>query len=115
MGIYGEWGTKVVTALGGAPVAVPPPAIYESLQRKIVDGSGCDPEILENSKVYEVVKYWHYLNFQFVPFFFAMSNNAWNKLPADIQKIMTDKAALMADRIDADFRDSTVESSGYRC
>jgi TRAP-type C4-dicarboxylate transport system substrate-binding protein len=110
MGIYGDWGTKVVVALGGAPVAVPPPAVYESLQRKIVDGSGCDPEMLDSGKIYEVVKYWHYLNFQFVPFFWVMSNNAWNKLPADIQQIITEKAALMADRVDADFRDSTTRA-----
>jgi TRAP-type C4-dicarboxylate transport system substrate-binding protein len=110
IGIYGEWGTKMWAAVGGVPVAVPPPQVYESVQRKIVDGSAMDPEMLEAQAIYEVVKYWHNLCFLFCPFFIVMNNDTWSSLPPDIQKIILDKAALLPDIVDADFRESTVRA-----
>jgi TRAP-type C4-dicarboxylate transport system substrate-binding protein len=110
IGVYGNWGTKLMEALGAVPVAVIPPEIYESMQRKIVDGSCMDPEILESNMVYEVAKYWHNLNFQFVPFYFICNGDVWNTIPADLQQIMLDAGSKMPDQIDADFRESVVRA-----
>lgn len=100
MGIYGEWGTKLMAALGAVPVSVTPPEVYEALQRKIVDASCMDSVMLEAFKIYEIVKYWHNLPYQFVPWWFAMNRNTWNRLPPDIQKIFEDATARLPDRVD---------------
>lgn len=92
IGIYGQWQTKIVKAIGAVDVAVPPPAVYENMQRKIVDSSFLDPEFLETQKVKEIGKYLHALNYLFVPFWQVMNQKTWDSLPADVQKIMMDEA-----------------------
>jgi TRAP-type C4-dicarboxylate transport system substrate-binding protein len=93
IGQNSAFGMKTCVALGMAPVPAPPPAIYENLQRKIMDGSFMDPEMMDSFKLSEVVKYYHVVNFQFMPFWFGFNRNSWDKLPADIQKILQDEAA----------------------
>lgn len=83
---------KVVTALGGVPVAMPQPATYEALQKGVVEGTFAPMETLKGWKQAEVIKYTTncrdigYTTAMFV----VMNKQKWEKLPADIQKIFTE-------------------------
>jgi TRAP-type transport system periplasmic protein len=100
MGMYGEWGTKECAALGFVPVAVPNNVVYENLQKGVVEGSFMDPEFIISQNVGEIIKYWHEITILYTPFWWGMNQKTWDSLPADIQKIMTDQAALMPDFCD---------------
>jgi TRAP-type transport system periplasmic protein len=82
--------TKIVTALGGAPVSMPMGETYEALSRGVVEGSIAPYEALQGWKWGEVVKFtveaWgmSYIG----TFFVVMNKDRWNSLPADIQNII---------------------------
>lgn len=81
---------KIVTALGGAPVAMPMGETYDAISRGVVDGSMAPQESLEGWKWGEVVKFTtedfgaSYTAGMFV----VMNKSKWNALPPDIQKII---------------------------
>jgi TRAP-type C4-dicarboxylate transport system substrate-binding protein len=106
IGKYGEWGTKQLAAMGCTPIAVPPHEIYEAMQRKIVDGSCLDPEMLESQMLCEVSGYLHCLCHEFSPVFFAMNKDVWSTIPSDVQKIMNDYAAGLPATIEADLTET---------
>jgi TRAP-type C4-dicarboxylate transport system substrate-binding protein len=118
IGQNSEFGIKTCVALGMAPVPAPPPTVYESLQRTIIDGSFMDPEMMDSFKLGELVKYFHAVNFHFMPFWFGLNKNSWSRLPADIQKIMEDEAAKIPGWADAYHTKAALEAiesakSGY--
>ncbi len=81
---------KVVKALGGTPVAMPMPELYQALQRGVVDGALYPVEVNKGWKMAEVVKYMTvdkpiaYTS----TFFVVMNKGKWAALPADIKKII---------------------------
>ncbi len=83
---------KIVTALGGSPVAMPQPETYEALQKGVVEATLCPVETLKGWKQGEAINdvtdssAIGYTTTMFV----VMNKDAWNKLPADIQKIFTE-------------------------
>ena len=101
IGQNSEYGMKTCAALGMATVPAGPPVVYENLQRKIMDGSFMDPEMMDSFKLAELVKYYHAVNFHFMPFWFGVNKNSWSRLPADIQKILQDEAAKIPAWADA--------------
>lgn len=82
---------KVVSALGGIPVAMPQPDTYEALQKGVVDGTFAPMETLKGWKQGEVIKYT--TNTRDIGYttgmFVVMNKQKWEKLPADIQQIFT--------------------------
>ena len=82
--------TKIVTALGGAPVSMPMGETYEALSRGVVEASIAPYEALQGWKWGEVVKFtveaWGMAYSS--AFFIAMNKDKWNALPPDIQKII---------------------------
>ena len=80
--------SKVVSALGGIPVAMPMGETYDALKRGMVDGSMAPPESLEGWKWGEVVKYTteSFGAGYSTGFFVAMNKEKWNALPAEVQK-----------------------------
>lgn len=91
---------KVVAALGGTPVAMPMPELYQALQRGVVDGGMYPVETNKGWKMAEVVKYCteNYANAYTTTFFVVMNKAKWAKLPADIQKIIREINALWIDK-----------------
>lgn len=79
-----------VKALGAAPITLPGNEIYTALDRKTIDGYGW--AVLGNISMswHEVAKYIiepriFQMNIE------ALANlNSWNKLPADLQRLLTD-------------------------
>ena len=82
--------SKVVSALGAIPVAMPMGETYDALKRGMVDGSMAPPESLEGWKWGEVVKYTteSFGAGYSTGFFVAMNKDKWNALPTETQKII---------------------------
>lgn len=79
---------KIVTALGGTPVAMPMGETYDAISRGVVDGSMAPIESLQGWRWGEVVKSSTecYGAAYSTAFFVAMNKNKWNALPPDIQQ-----------------------------
>lgn len=84
--------SKIVECLGGTPVAMAQGDTYESLQKGVVDATLCPVETLKGWKQGEVIQYVvdssaiGYTTAMFV----VMNKDKWNKLPADLQQVLTD-------------------------
>ena len=110
---------KIVTALGGVPVAMPMGDTYDALSRGVVDGSMAPQESLQGWKWGEVVKYTteSYGSSYSTGMFVVMNKDKWNALPPDIQKIIEkvneewiEKQGKAWDEIDKQGRDFTLKS-----
>ena len=79
---------KIVSALGGTPVAMPMGETYDALSRGVVDGSMAPQESLEGWKWGEVVTSSTecYGAAYSTAFFVAMNKAKWDTLPADVQQ-----------------------------
>ena len=110
--------TKIVTALGGAPVSMPMGETYEALSRGVVEASIAPYEALQGWKWGEVVKFtveaWGMAYSS--AFFIAMNKDKWNALPPDIQKIIEkvneewiEKQGKAWDEIDKAGKDFTIQ------
>jgi TRAP-type C4-dicarboxylate transport system substrate-binding protein len=81
---------KIVTALGGTPVAMPMGETYDALSRGVVDGSMGPQESLQGWRWGEVVKSSTecYGAAYSTAFFVAMNKAKWEALPADAQQVI---------------------------
>jgi TRAP-type C4-dicarboxylate transport system substrate-binding protein len=81
---------KIVTALGGAPVAMDMGETYDALSRGVVEGSMAPYEALQGWKWGEVVNFTteNYGSSYSTGFFVVMNKEKWSALPPDIQKII---------------------------
>jgi TRAP-type transport system periplasmic protein len=109
---------KIVTALGGTPVAMPMSDTYDAISRGIVDGSVGPMEALYGWKLGEVIKFTdqNYGSAFSAAFFVVMNKEKWNSLPPDVQKTIEavnaewiGKAGKVWDEIDKEGRDFTLK------
>lgn len=79
---------KIVTALGGTPVAMPMGETYDALSRGVVDGSMAPMESLQGWRWGEVVKSTteDYGAAYSTAFFVVMNKAKWEALPKDVQE-----------------------------
>jgi len=79
----------VIKALGGTPAPTPMPEVYDAISKGVIDGESSNFETLKTFRFAEVVKYetncWQITNPY--PFYVAMNNDSYKKLPADIKAI----------------------------
>ena len=110
---------KIITALGGTPVAMPMPDTYDALNRGIVDGSMAPQESLQGWKWGEVVKYTteNFDSSYSTGMFVVMNRKKWDSLPKDVQQIIEqvnkewiEKQGRAWDEIDAEGRKFTIKS-----
>ena len=81
---------KIITALGGTPVSMPPPEQYDALQKGVIDGCWTTKESLINYRIAEVTKYTtdNYGASTGAMNFYCMNKKKWDPLPDDLQKII---------------------------
>ena len=100
---------EVVAALGATPRPIAMPEAYEAMQKKVIDGLMIPMETLRAFRLAEVSKYatecWPIG--QVYTFFLVMNKDTWNKLPANIQKVINEypfeeKLATTWNEIDID-------------
>ncbi len=78
----------LVKALGGTPVAMPMPELYQALQKGVVEGAFYPMEVNKGWKMAEQVKYCTMsLSCAYTTsFFVVMNKKKWDALPGDIKK-----------------------------
>ena len=106
--------SDIIKGLGGVPVPLQMPDVYDSLRRGVIEGVTVDLSTLKAWKFGEVVKYvtadWQLGNGY--TFYWVMNKNKWNALPPDIQKIFAEvasetkeKQAALWNQMDIEARD----------
>ncbi len=93
---------EYVKKFGAAGAIITPSELYLALQRGTVDGLFCTSvtSALSN-KLYEVVKKWTRASFVGTPMEmgFVINIDSWNKLPAEVQKIMEETAQEVSNEL----------------
>jgi TRAP-type transport system periplasmic protein len=94
---------KIVTALGGTPVAMPMGDSYDAISRGVAQGIVCPAESLQGWKLGEVIKYTtqDFGAAYSVTFFVVMNKAKWASLPADVQKVFEQVNAEWIDKTGA--------------
>ena len=81
----------LVAALGATPVGVPPTEIAEQLSKGTIDGAFMDyGGVGIGFKLGGIVKYSTELYAYVTSFGLGLNEDFWNKLPADLKKLITD-------------------------
>src|SRR4030066_2476214 len=104
----------IIQALGGVPVPLQMPDVYDSLLRGVIEGVTVDLSTLKYWKFAEVTKYvtadWQLGTG--ITFYWVMSKRKWDALTPDIQKIFTvvaseamEKQGALWDQMDIEGRD----------
>jgi TRAP-type C4-dicarboxylate transport system substrate-binding protein len=98
---------ETLAELGAVPLAMAPPEQYESMQRGTIDGIAVPLGAVGSFKFYEVGKYFtrYELGNRLYPM--GINQDVWNRLPADIQKILVD---LVPDFDEVAYQYSIVDS-----
>jgi tripartite ATP-independent transporter DctP family solute receptor len=79
--------------LGAIPTPVAWPELYSALKQKVVDGAENDPANIIQQKFFEPCPYISRTDHQIAVRLFLVANLTWDKLPQDIQEIITRAAA----------------------
>jgi TRAP-type C4-dicarboxylate transport system substrate-binding protein len=91
---------KIVTALGGVPVAMSQGETYEALQKGVVEATFCPVETLKGWKQGEVIDY--IVDTRAIGYttamFAVMNKSKWDALPEDIQEIFDEVNEEWIDR-----------------
>ena len=83
---------QMVKELGASPTPIAWGELYTSLQQGVVDGAENNPPSFYRSGHFEVCKHYSLDEHTMVPDIVLMSLKSWNKLPADVQKMVQEVA-----------------------
>jgi len=89
---------NMLTKLGATPVGMPVPAVTEALSKGVIDGTTIPWEVTPSLKVTELVK--NHTTFAGATglytqtFAFSMNRNAYDRLPADLKKVIDDNSGV---------------------
>jgi TRAP-type C4-dicarboxylate transport system substrate-binding protein len=89
MRTYGS-NAKLMSLLGGTPVAMPMTDVYDALSRGVAEGLMCAYEATEGFRFGDQLKFTteNYATSYSAVFAIVMNKDKWNSLPPDIQKII---------------------------
>jgi TRAP-type transport system periplasmic protein len=87
--------SKQIEALGGIPIDMPAPAIYNNLDRGVIDAAQIPMSAALDFKLIEVAKYFT-VNAPLgsSPFLVAMNRKRYEALPADLRKVIDNTTGL---------------------
>ncbi len=80
--------TDFVTSLGGSPVMMAPPDMYEALEKSNIAGYVFEPAGIQNFKLQEVTDYYTDMPIYIGVFGLVMNLDKWASLPPEYQAIM---------------------------
>lgn len=89
-------GVPVLEALGAAPVGMPMPEVPQSVQTGVIDGTMTSREVLQDFKLAETLKYVTDYPTVVVSFAAVMDKGRFDKLPADVKKVIEELGPEMA-------------------
>jgi TRAP-type transport system periplasmic protein len=89
--------------LGASPTPINFGEVYSALQTGLVDGQENPLILIDTAKIYEVQKYCSMTNHIWVGFHVGFNNDAWRRLPPDLQELAYKhfSAAALAERDDS--------------
>ncbi|MFH1872125.1 MAG: TRAP transporter substrate-binding protein [Pseudomonadota bacterium] len=88
-------GVPVLKALGAAPIGMPMPEVPQSVQTGVINGTMTSREVLQDFKLAESLKFVTDYPTVVVTFAAVMDRKKWDKLPADVQKVIEQLASEM--------------------
>lgn len=88
----GEWRVKMFKAYGANPTPMAFSEVFVALQTGVIDGQENPFAQIYSSKFQEVQKYISLTGHVYTPAYVVVSKKHWEKLPADVQKILADTA-----------------------
>jgi len=81
-------GVDMLQRLGGSPINMGPPDMYDALSKGILDGYAIDWTGITAFKLHEVTKWYSTNGLWQTPMMIIMNNNSWNSLPAEYQEVI---------------------------
>lgn len=114
MRTYGS-NAKLMSYLGGAPVAMPMTDVYDALSRGVADGLMAAYEALEGFRIGEQISYCteSYATSYTAVFAIIMNQDKWNSLPPKVQKIIDKMSVEYADKYAAMWDDIEKHGKDY--
>jgi len=106
--IAGTYAAKYMNSLGATTISTSPGAIYENMQKKVVDGYGYTFDGFLARRLYEVTDYVTLANWGGIGFFIIMNLDVWNSLPLDIQESIESVSGMKASTLIARTFDAEV-------
>lgn len=105
----------IVKALGGVPVPIETPDLYDAIKRRVVDGAYLTMETYKGFKTGELFKFntesWKVGSVY--TFYIIMNKNKWNALPADVQKIFNEVSLDFIERFATGFNKIDIEGRDF--
>ncbi len=89
-------GVPVLEALGAAPVGMPMPEVPQAVQTGVIDGTMTSREVLQDFKLAEMLRYVADYPTVVVTFAAVMEKKKWERLPAEVRKVIDDLGPEMA-------------------
>ena len=87
--VFGTQGAKAVQYFGGSPQTIPPAELYPALQRGVVDGAIRAPDDAWSFGERDVYKSMIDPPMQLAPGGVYIAVRVWDKLPPDVQQLLT--------------------------
>jgi len=114
MRTYGS-NAKLMSLLGGTPVAMPMTDVYDALSRGVAEGLMCAYEATEGFRFGDQLKYSteNYATSYSAVFAIVMNKDKWNSLPPDIQKIIDTMSTEYIDKYAAMWDDIEISGKAY--
>ena len=84
----------MLEALGGVPVGMPVPQVYEALARGVVKGAWIPWTIMRPFRLHEVTRYHTEVALGCTPFVLTMNKARYDGLPADVRAILDDSTGM---------------------
>lgn len=88
-------GVPVLKALGAAPIGMPMPEVPQAVQTGVISGAMTSREVLQDFKLAESLKFVTDYPTVVVAFAAVMDQHKWDKLPADVKKVIEELAEEM--------------------
>lgn len=82
----------LLSSLGGVPVNMAAPELFDALQRGTIDGVVFSPSGVTAYGLQDAAKFFWQLPMGGQVFFLGIRDAAWNSIPSDLQKLMSDVA-----------------------
>ncbi len=113
--------SDIIKLLGGVPVPLPMPDVYDALHRAVIDGVTVDLSTLKYWKFAEVTKFvtadWQLGTG--ITFYWVINKSKWDAIPPENQKVITEvaneargKQAALWDQMDIEGRDLFLSKGG---
>ena len=90
--------TDQVKALGGVPMLIPMPDVYDALDKGVIDGASVPWEAIHGFRFYEVGRHYTVVPMSAVVLSLTMNKAKWNSLPKDIQDAIMSVSGLEGSR-----------------